>query len=210
VKRNAAIRKFLSLLEDNDVAIFTGKDMCEEAFKYDREGNFYLTEAIDTTASLALGMAMVIDKRIFVFCEDWQFLREFSASAQMAVSRCTNIIYVIFNSGEYQYVNNMPTIFNEFVAPRVFLSDLGFLVNDFTNYFKNKDGLGTLPEYIKRVKGPLAAIIKIQKGARKDARKEISYSKQELTNRIIKFVGDGGLGTSLYTNPSNLFLNMEE
>ncbi len=210
MKRNTVVRKFLSLLKDNDIAIFTGKDMCEEAFKYDRQGNFYLTEVVDIAASLALGVAMVTDKRVFVFCEDWQFLREFSSSAQMAVSRRTNIIYVIFNSGEYQYVNNMPTIFNEFVAPRVFLSDLGFLVNDFTNYFKDKHGLDTLPDYIKHVKGPLAVIIKIQKGARKNARAEISYSKQELVNRLMDFVGDDNLGTSLYTTPSNLFLSMEE
>ena len=210
MKRYTTVKKFLSVLNNNDIAIFVGQNLCEEAFKYDREGSFYLLDVNELHSSLALGVAMCTDKRVFVFCNDGDFLREIGSAAQMAVSRCSNIFYVVLATGFYQFAGGQPTIFNEFPASKTVFANLGFLVNDYINYFEEgKAGMKSLKVYLERIKGPMAIIMRLEKGIRKNVREEISYSKQELTDRIMKFISDESLGTSLYIKPSNLFSNME-
>lgn len=201
LKRNIVIKKILSILKNNDVAIFSGKDICEEAFMYDRPGNFYLQGSPGFASSLALGMALCNNKRIFVFCEDWDFLKEMSAAAQIGVSRAENIFYIILNSGRYQFSGGQPNIFSGITAPKWFFSGLGFITNDFTHYLKNKTTMRELEKHVERIRGPLVVLMKVEGGTDKKMRTKVKHSPLKLTKRIKKFVIDDNLGTSLYTPP---------
>ncbi len=202
MKRYLILKRFLSLLQDNDVLIFFGKEVCEEAFKYDKPGCFYLSDTKELSPSLALGVAMCTNKRVFVFCEDGDFLREMGSAAQMAVSKCENLFYVILSSGRYQLSGGQPNIFNEFSAQKGFLFNLGFLVNDYVPYLKNKTSLNELGRLIKNIRGPIAILMWTDVGLRQGEKKEITYSKPDLTNRIQEFICDEELGTSLYKPPA--------
>lgn len=201
LKRNIVIKKLLSILEDNDVAIFSGKDICEEAFVYDRPGNFYLTDVDGFASSLALGMAFCNNKRIFVFCEDWDFLKEMGVAAQIGVSRLENIFYIILSSGTYQFSGGQPNIFSEITAPKWVFSGLGFITNDFTHYLKNKTTMKELKKYVERIRGPLVVLMKITGESDKKMRSKVKHSPLKLINRIKKFIIDDNMGTSLYTPP---------
>ena len=200
-KRNFVIKRFMSILKDNDVAIFSGKELCEEAFIYDRPGNFYVNDVDGFASSLALGVALCNDKRIFVFCEDWDFLKEMSTTAQIGVSRAENIFYVVLGSGRYTFSGNQPNIFAEITAPKWVFSGLGFITNDFTHYMQNKKTIKELEKYMERIRGPLVILMKIKDDVDKKLMKKVKHSPDKLVKRIKKFVGDSNLGTSLYTPP---------
>jgi hypothetical protein len=196
MKRYSLVRLFLSLLEDNDVVVVSGEKLGEQAFKYDKEGRFYI-DCVGTAISVALGIANNTDKRVFVLCNDGDFLRDIGAAAQTAVSVCRNIFIVIFDEGRYSDDGGSPTIFRTVTSIKGFLFNLGFGVNDYSDFFYKKGPLKELKLILDRSTGPTAIIIKVEtKGSKKF--NKISYSKVELRNRINKFVRDSSLGTSLY------------
>jgi hypothetical protein len=200
-KRNFVIKRFMSVLKDNDVAIFSGSELCKEAFVYDRPGNFYIENMDGLAASLALGTALCSDKRVFVFCEDWDFLKDMSVAAQIGVSRVENLYCVVLSSGRYTFSGNQPNIFAEITAPKWLFSGLGFITNDFTHYMQNKTSMKELEKYMERIRGPLVILMKIKDVVETKEMKKIKYSPEKLVKRIKEFIGDGTLGTSLYTPP---------
>lgn len=200
MKRYKAVEVLLSKLKENDVIIFSGNELCKEAFKYDRDSNFYVTEANGLASSLALGIAMGTDKRVFIFCGEGEFLREMGSAAQMAVSRCENVFYVIFDNDGYQSAGGHPNIFNEFGHTKGMLFNMGFVVHDFSNYFRDKNSIKSMTRFIENIKGPMVILIKVEKGFNYRL-KDISFSKQELQNRISEFIQNRELGSSLF-NPT--------
>ena len=200
MKRQPVIRKFLSSLCHNDVAIFSN-NLCREAFEYDRKGNFYMDGIDSMAAPFGLGLSMGTDKRIFIFVSDSEFLREFGIAPQIAASKCKNIFYVVLHSGRYQSSGGQFNIFREIRAPKGLLFNLGFLVHDYTHYLKERNSEKIISKLLERLKGPLAILISVDYGINKNL-DEISYSKKELKERLIDFVANKDLGTSLYNTTS--------
>jgi len=199
MKRYIVIREFLKCLEDNDIAIFSENEMSKEAFQYDREGSFYITDSPGSALSIALGVAMNTNKRVFVFINDECFLREVGAAAQAAVSKCVNIFYVMLNSGYYQSSGFQPTIFEGFAGIKSFLYGSGFIVYDFSHYFKDK-AFSVIHSIINNVKGPMAILIKIDKGLKKGLKN--LDNKINFKERLMSFINDEELGTSLFVPPT--------
>lgn len=205
MKRYSIIKIFLSCLKDNDIVIFSGNNLSKEAYQFDREGNFYIDSVDEIAQSIALGVAMSTDKRVFLICEDSTFLKDFGCAAQTAVSKCKNIFYVILNSGYYQDEGKQPTIFNEISGIKGVLFNLGFVVHDYTLYFKNKESVAYMKNIINTIRGPLTIIIKIDIGV-KNKLDNIKHSKVELKNRLHNFLTIREDGTSLFAPPPDLHI----
>lgn len=203
MKRYSVLKKILPCLKDNDIAVFSNNEICKEAFGYDKSGNFYMLDSFGISLSLALGIAMGTDKRVFVFSSENDFLREIGSVAQMAVSKCNNIFYIIFASGSHQSSGGQFNIFNGLSSVKGVLANFGLLVYDYTPIFKDNNKLSRIDTLIDRLRGPLVVLIKVDKGLNKKA-KNVTYSKTELRDRIINFVGDKELNTSLFSPPSFL------
>lgn len=197
MKRYTLSRLFLSILQDNDVVIIAGKGLCEEAFRYDKKNYFYIKKSNGIASSVALGIAMHTDKRVFVLCSDSDFLKEMGSAPQMAVSGCNNIFYVIFDEGIYSDDGDSPTIFRSIPSVMGMLFDFGFGVSNYTNFFYKKDSIKHVEHTLDRTKGPRAILIDVSKGSKKFD--EVSYSEIELKNRISDFICDVDLGTSIST-----------
>lgn len=196
MKRFSLIRLFLSLLEDNDIVVVSGEKLGKQAFKCDWPGYFYVDHP-GVAIPLALGIANNTNKRVFVLCNDGDLLREIGAVAQTAVSVCKNIFIVIFDEGRYSDDGGSPTIFRTVTSIKGFLFNLGFGVNDYSDYFYKKGPLKELKYILDKSTGPMVIIIKVEtKGSKKFD--EILYSKVELRDRINEFIRDNSLGTSLY------------
>jgi hypothetical protein len=193
------IREFLKCVNDNDIVLFSGNEMCKEAFQYDRRGNFYIIDPVEIVSSLALGVAMNTDKRVFIFIDDEYFLRNVGASAQVAVSNCQNIFYIILNSGCYQSSGFQPTIFRAMPGAKSFLYGLGFVVHNFSKYFEDKN-FSALKDFVSTIKGPMAILIDIDKGLKKGLKDE--KKKVDLKSEIQDFIMDEDLGTSLFIPPT--------
>jgi hypothetical protein len=200
MKRLACLKYILKSLRSSDVALFVGDYMCKEAYQYDKDGFFYLPSVSGIGPSLALGMALGTDQRVFVFVNDDEFLKNFSTAPQIAVSKCKNIFYVIFVSGFYQSHNSVVTIFNELKAPKGIMFNLGFSVFDYTHYFKNKFFVSEVPLLIEGIKGPLALFISVDLGVNKKL-VDVPYSGVEMCDRIAGFIKDNkGTHSSEKTN----------
>ncbi|MHA1833670.1 MAG: hypothetical protein ACTSV7_06725 [Candidatus Baldrarchaeia archaeon] len=199
MKRYMVIREFLKCLNDNDIALFSGSETCKEAFQYDRKGNFYIIEPPEIVPSIALGTAMNTDKRVFVFIDDEHFLKDMGVSAQIAVSNCVNIFYIILRSGCYQSSGFQPTIFGGISGAKSFLFGLGFVVHEFSKYFEDRN-FSAMKGFVENIKGPMAILINIDKGLKKglkDIKKNI-----DLKSEIKNFIVDEDLGTSLFVPPT--------
>jgi len=167
MKRYSAVRIFSAALEKGDVGVFVGKDICKEAFAYDRPGNFYLSRH-ENMLSLGLGMAMCSDRRVFLFCDDAYFLRNMSEAAHIAISKCDNIYIVVMVNGIYTEVGNHPTIFNSLMSPHGFLFNLGFIVHDYKRHFKNmRNPTKEINAIWQKTRGPLVVLLEVDKGVKK-------------------------------------------
>jgi hypothetical protein len=193
------IKEFLKCLNNNDIVLFSGSEMCKEAFQYDRKGNFYIIDTPEIVSSIALGIAMNTNKRVFVFIDDEYFLKDMSVSAQMAVSNCINTFYIILNSGCYQSSGFQPTIFRGIAGVKSFLYGLGFIVHDFSKYFEEKKFVD-LADFVGNIKGPMAILIEIDKGLKKGL-KNIKEDV-DLKSGVQNFIVDENLGTSLFVPPT--------
>lgn len=197
MKRYTALRLFLSCLKPNDVLIFSGEDLCKEAFRYDKPSYFYVTGSYGVVLPMSIGLAMTTEKRIFVCVGEGEFIGQLSSAAQAAVSNCRNLFYVVFDNGGYQSTTGTPTIYNEVGSIKSIIHGMGFLVHDFTNGFADKQTTDSTRGFIKNIKGPMTIQIRVDKGLKKDL-EDIIYSKLELKERFVKFINDKSLGTSRY------------
>ncbi len=194
-KRFTSVRLFLSLLENNDVVIIAGKGLCEEAYRYDNDGYFYIEDSKGIAASVALGIAMNTDKRVFILCDDYDFLKEAGAAIQMAVSKCANVYYVLFIDGRYVDDGNSPTIFEGISSVEGMFFNSGFGVDMYDDYFNKGGSLKELEGILDKTKGPNLITLRVGIGNKKF--EEIPYSKVELKERIREFICNTDLGTSL-------------
>lgn len=206
MKRQSIIKLFTSYLNDNDLAIFAGNNICKEAFLHDRKGNFYIEDEIGIGISLALGIAMCTDKRVFIFCDDFYFLKELSASMQIALSKCKNIFLVILVSGEYQHTGRNPTIFNEIAAPKTVLFGMGFLINDYTKHFSSIQTSKSVKSILKNLYGPVAILIYVNLGENKKVDK-IGLTVMERMKRLTEFLSVEGTSSYIPQDANFTFEN---
>ncbi len=187
MKRYGILKEFIKRLNDDDIAIFCGEDMCKEAFQHDREGNFYITSGQSIAPSLATGMANGTNKRIYIFSGEGNFLREAGALIQMFVTHQKNLIYVILDNGCYQSSGGQHNIFNEMGNPKGLFYNIGFILHDFTYFFEGKQFLKKMKQFMDNMIGPLVIIIKTSKGLKRNL-DDIPYSETYLKKRIRNFI----------------------
>lgn len=187
MKRLKIIKLFSSYLKDNDLAIFAGGDICREAYLYDRSGNFYFEDEAGIGLSLALGIAMNTNKRVFIFCDDCYLIKNLGASMQLAVSRCKNIILVVLVSGIYRDHGKNPTIFNSISAYKTMMFGAGFLINDYTKHFSTVPSSKGVQNLLKNLHGPI--FISIHVGSEiSEGVDEINLTIEERLKRLTTFL----------------------
>jgi len=206
MNRQQVIKILLNSLEDGDISVIS-YDLCEEAFKFDRDGSFYITKSDTIAGSLGLGLALGTDKIVFIFTSDNEFLKTFGMASQIAVSKCKNIFYVILHNSVYNSLDNYFNIFSGITSPKGMFFNIGFLVHDYTNYFQNKTLQKSIPKIVKNVRGPLAILVEVDKKLKADLVK-ISYSEIELKDRLMTFMSNSDLKTSLF-EPPKIFTTKE-
>ena len=199
MKRYSAIKNFVGLLKDNDIAIFSGQDMCKEAYQYNKPVYFYINDTFGISISFALGIALSTDKRVFVFVGEGDLLRELAVLGQVAVSKCKNMFVIILDNGVYQYSGNQPNIFSSFMSKKGFIYNLGCFVHDFTLHFKNKYFI-EIQSAVDRIRGPMIILIDVDKGIKKTI-PDYKLTPIKQKNEFMRFVRNKELKTDLFTPP---------
>ena len=199
MKRFSVIKEFSKILSGSDVVIFSGKEMCKEAYQYDRSGYFYIDNYFGVSVSFALGIALCTDRRIFVFVGEGDLLRELAVIGQIAASKCKNIFIVVLDNGGYQHAGNFPNIFDMFLSKKGVFYNMGCLVHDFTTNLKNKH-LVEVKAAVERIRGPMVILIEVEFGLK---RKLDSIKSRPITRikKLIEFLNNSDMKSSLYTPP---------
>ena len=196
MKRLKIIKLFSSYLKDNDLAIFAGSFICKEAYLYDRPGNFYFEDETGIGLSLVLGIAMSTDKRVFVFCDDYYFIKDLGASLQLAISRCKNIILVVLVSGVYRDHGKNPTIFNSIPVYKTMMFGAGFITNDYTKHFSTVSSSKGAKSLLKNLYGPIFISIHVGLEESKGVG-EINLTIEERLERLTTFLATKPISTSV-------------
>lgn len=210
MKKERVLKDFLSCLKDNDVVVFANEGLSKEAAKNDKEGYFYLDGVHGIAPSLALGIAMSTDKRVFVIDGDGGCMMEMSSLAQIGASKLKNIFYIILDDGCYKSAGGHPTIFREVSSMNGVMLGLGFTSFNLTEYFKKKSSLKKLRKIIDNLRGPNAIFVKVDKSKSK-SRVNLGADKKKMRSRISRFIRNTELGTSLFRPPAVVeTLDLEE
>lgn len=195
--RYRIIKELLKRLDDNDIAIFSGKTLCEEAYVNDRIGNFYIPDTHSIVLPFSLGLAMCTDKRVFVFTTDSEFLRDVGSAIQIAVSGCKNIFYFIFSSGMYRESGKHPNIFRSMSHPQGVLFRMGFVSFVFDSYFRSNERLSELKSVMDTMVGPVSVLLDV--GIKKGNSKTLDQNGLFFLNRLYKFIQDDN--TAMFEPP---------
>lgn len=201
MKSTRVLRDFLSCLKENDIVIFSGQNISKEALAYDKDGYFYIEDSYGIAPSLALGISMSTDKRVFVIDGDGGCMMEMGSLAQIGASKAKNLFYVVLDNGSYQSAGGHPTIFREVSSINGAVLGFGFTVFNLTAYFKKKSSLPKMNKIMNNLRGPSAIFIEVDKATCKK-KPNLDIKKKNMRNRINKFIRNTDLGTSLFRPPT--------
>ena len=140
-----------------------------------------------------------------MFCDDSYYINDISETVQMGVSSCRNIFYVIIASEVYQDLGSSPTIFGTIKAPANIPFHTGFLVHNYTAYFKTKPNPSKdIKNVWARSRGPIAIFVEVDKGINKAA-PDIDIDPMTLKKRFESFIMNTDLSSSVYEPPIDIF-----
>ena len=199
MKRYNVVKLFSSYLKKDDLIIFAGINICKEAYLNDREGNFYIEDETGIGISLALGVALNTEKRVFLLCDDYYFIKDLSAVLQASLSGCKNLFLVVLNSGEYQYSGHNPTTFRSIPAFKTIMFGAGFLINDYTRHFSSAQRAKGAKNLLENLHGPVFIVVDIDIGENKNINK-IDLTTKEKLERLTTFLSKEGTSLKVYDN----------
>jgi len=201
-KKNT-IKQYISFLTKEDIIIFAGKSICQEASNYPDSSILCCDDDCGYGMSMALGIAMGTKKRVCFLCEDYYLLKDVSAIVHMGVSKLKNLFVVVINSGYHPFVQNMPTIESNIPNFKGILFSSGFLVNDYSHYFKTQALSKNVKKWVSVMKGPFVVFI------RTDKAKEIETCCDKSNYNVIEQIAQLKLivndkATSLFVSPVDI------
>jgi len=167
MKRYTFIRIASQAMCEGDIGIFVGDEISREAYAYDRPSNLYIKDESYYSISMALGIAIGTERRVFIFCEDSYLIRNLSEMAHLAVSAKKNIFIIVHQKGFYLSKKKLPTIFNSLSNPHGVLFNMGFKVHDYSKSFSTKrNPLNELKGNWKFAVGPLVVLMRLSNGTK--------------------------------------------
>lgn len=199
MKRYTVIKHLIDLTHDNDVLIFSGKELCKEAYQYNKDNCFYIEDSVGMSAAFGLGIAMCTDKRIFVFLGEGELLRELGIIAQIGASKCSNMFLVLLDNGCYQSAGGQSTVFENMLSKKGFIYNSNTKVITFTKHFKDNQ-FKRLKNRFPRLMGPMVILMDVDKGVKRGL-EEINIDFKEQRDRISKFILDSTKETAMFVPP---------
>ena len=168
--REQAIQTIVDHLTEEDIVVSTTGKSSRELFEY-REalnqghGNDFLTVgSMGHSSSIALGVALNTEKKVFCFDGDGALLMHMGSIALIGSKKPENFYHVMFNNSAHESVGGLPTIMNQIEIEDLVLSCGYYKVYNARNLDELKE---VLPLFIKD-QGPVFLNIDVDISSRKD------------------------------------------
>jgi phosphonopyruvate decarboxylase len=164
--REDAIKLIVPLLEKNSIIISTTGKTSRELFEFrdSHEKDFLTVGSMGHSSSIALGVALEINKPVYCFDGDGSVIMHMGSLSSIGNLKPKNFKHIIFNNFAHDSVGGQPTSADVINFPEVAKAN-GYLD---TFSAQTKDEIISSIEKMKGSDGPLLLEIKVNKGARKD------------------------------------------
>ena len=148
----------------------------------DRNTNFYMIGSMGLASSIGLGVALKTPKKkIFVFDGDGNILMNLGSLTTIGSLKPKNLIHMIFDNSVHESTGSQPTNTN-FVSIEKIAKACNY---NHTFTVKTKNGFEKILRKIKKLKGPIMIVVKIQRSnGEKSAR--INHEPIEIKERFMQ------------------------
>lgn len=178
MKRHEAIAAILSILNEDNIAIFTTGMISREALSIkDRNGNLYMIGSMGLASSVGLGIALNSNKKVVIIDGDGSALMDLGTMAVIGSEKAENLIHVVLDNGVYQSTGGQPTI-----SSKIDLSKIAKIAGySCTTVIENLEDKNILDKLMGS-KGPVCIVMKVDKDSLKPPR--IDLLPEQITERI--------------------------
>tara|TARA_B100000809_G_scaffold89554_1_gene87999 strand:- start:661 stop:1212 length:552 start_codon:yes stop_codon:yes gene_type:complete len=148
----------------------------------DRNTNFYMIGSMGLASSIGLGVALKTPKKkIFVFDGDGNILMNLGSLTTIGSLKPKNLIHMVFDNSVHESTGSQPTNTN-FVSIEKIAKACNY---NHTFTVKTKNGFEKILRKIKKLKGPIMIVVKIQRSnGEKSAR--INHEPTEIKKRFMQ------------------------
>ena len=125
----------------------------------DKSPNFYMIGSMGLASSIGLGIALKDpEKRVFVFDGDGNILMNLGSLTTIGSLKPKNLIHVVFDNSVHESTGSQPTNTN-FVSVEKIAKACNY---NHTFTVKTKNNFEKVLRKIKKLKGPIMIVVKIQ------------------------------------------------
>ena len=155
--REDAIQMVTSYLNNDDLVISTTGKTSRELFEFREKNNYghgndFLTVgSMGHSSSIALGVALYSDKKIFCFDGDGSILMHMGSLGVIGNKKPKNFYHVMFNNSAHESVGGLPTVMSSINVTQMVLS-CGY--NEIFNAANSDELKEILPKFVNS-KGPV-------------------------------------------------------
>jgi len=181
--RKTAITIALEQIEYEDRIIAANGFISRDLFSIsDTRPTFYMIGSMGLASSIGLGIALKDpEKRIFVFDGDGNILMNLGSLTTIGSLKPKNLIHVVFDNSVHESTGSQPTNTN-FVSVEKIAKACNY---NHTFTVKTKNNFEKILCKIKKLKGPIMIVVKIQQSnGKKSAR--INYEPIEIKERFMQ------------------------
>ena len=188
--REGALTEIISNLSQDDFVVSTTGKTSREIFEIrearrEGHGNDFLTVgSMGHTSSIALGMSLGTNKKVYCIDGDGSFIMHMGASAIVAHNEKDNLRYILINNGAHESVGGQPTLALNIDIKKI-LEAVGF-----EKVYESKT-LNELKENLKefRDKAKSAMIVYTHQGSRENLGRPTTtpvQNKEAIMEKLLK------------------------
>lgn len=187
MKLSMSVKKICGFLKENDILLFS-ESICNYVGLDYKNQYLHFKDSSRICISTALGLALTIDKRVFVFLTNEDVLKNLSDIAHVGALKPKNLFIIILNIVD---IDGEKDLFNKLLSPMAMFFNMGHQAFNLTNDFDLKrDEL--LQTFFDRGQGPVVILIFVDKD-----KKQYKLFENDI-KQFCFFVRDTSLKSSLF------------
>lgn len=190
ISRESALEAIMSKIDKDSVIVSTTGKTSREVFeirennKETHERDFLTVGSMGHTASIALGVSLASNKKVFCIDGDGSLLMHLGSLGIAAKNARNNFKYIVINNGSHESVGGQPTICFELNLNQIF-TGLGFQhIYEVSTIKEIEDNF---PNFVENALSVL--IINVKQGSRDDLGRPTS-TPQENKDALMHFIQD--------------------
>jgi thiamine pyrophosphate-dependent acetolactate synthase large subunit-like protein len=180
--RKTAITIALKQIESDDRIISANGFISRDLFSIsDTRSDFYMIGSMGLASSIGLGIALKDPgKKVFVFDGDGNILMNLGSLTTIGTLKPKNLVHVVFDNSVHESTGSQPTNTN-FVSVEKIAKACNY---NYTFTVKTKNNFEKVLRKIKKLKGPIMIVVKIQQSDTEKSGR-INISPVEIKERFM-------------------------